>query len=145
VQVFKRLSLKRRKNQCAELHLPELETRLDRLDQGEMLGISNRDFERLFGMNDVAAAGLLHFGHDCVISRGENAIYFRKRIAESHKSQMKGGEFAWLFRGCSRGWGTDRRPGRKQRGILPGKDIFGAPKPLRGAFRVRARPAICFS
>jgi hypothetical protein len=54
VQVFKRLSLKRRKTNAPELHLPELETRLGRLDQGAMLGISNRDF-RLFGMNDVAA------------------------------------------------------------------------------------------
>jgi hypothetical protein len=76
VQVFKRLSFKRRKTSASELHLPELETRLDRLDQGAMLGISNRDFERLFGVNDVAAAGLLHFakGHDCVISRGVTQI-----------------------------------------------------------------------
>jgi hypothetical protein len=37
--------------------------------------------------NDVAAGRLFHFakGHDCIISRGEGTIYFRKRIAESHK------------------------------------------------------------
>src|SRR5437899_3227149 len=36
-----------------------------------MLGISARDFKRLIGMNDVAAADLLHFakGHDCIDAR----------------------------------------------------------------------------
>ena len=39
--------------------LPELQTRLDRLDQGAMLGISDPDFEWLFAKrNDVAAARL---------------------------------------------------------------------------------------
>ena len=66
--------------------LSELQTRLDRLDQGAMLGISDPDFEWLFGKNDVVAARLFHFakGRDCIISRGEGAIYFRKRIAKSH-------------------------------------------------------------
>ena len=69
--------------------LPELQTRLDRLDQEAMLGISDPDVEWLFGKkNDVAAARLLHFakGHDCIDSRG---------------------------------WGTDRRPGRKQGEMSP--------------------------
>jgi hypothetical protein len=44
--------------------LPELQTRLGRLDQGAMLGISDPDFEWLFAKkNDVAAARLFHFAH----------------------------------------------------------------------------------
>jgi hypothetical protein len=87
VQVFQCLSLNRGKCHAPEFHPPELQTRLDRLDQGAMLGISDPDFEWLFGKNDVAAARLFHFakGHDRIISRGEGTIYFRKRIAESHK------------------------------------------------------------
>jgi hypothetical protein len=67
--------------------LPELQQSLDRLERGAVLKISNPDFERLFGINDVAVNRLLHFarGHDCIVSRGEDAIYFRKRIEQADR------------------------------------------------------------
>jgi hypothetical protein len=55
--------------------LPELQTRLDRLDQGAMQGIPIRTLNGCSQKSDVAAARLFHFakGHDCIISRDEGA------------------------------------------------------------------------
>jgi hypothetical protein len=66
----------------ANFTLPELEDGLDQLAEGALLQISARDYGRLFGTNDVAAARLLHFakGHACVASHADNAILFRKRL-----------------------------------------------------------------
>jgi len=59
--------------------LPELQTRLDRLDQGAMLGISDPDFEWLFAKeDDVAAARLFQsrFGaRDAVV--GSSSVCVR--------------------------------------------------------------------
>ena len=62
--------------------LPELEDRLDQLAEGALLQISARDYTRLFGANDVAAARLLNFakGHACVASHADAAILFRKKL-----------------------------------------------------------------
>jgi hypothetical protein len=64
--------------------LPELEERLDGLTAGSLFEIGSRDYERLFGTNDAAAARLRNFArsHACVISHFNNAILFRKQIAE---------------------------------------------------------------
>jgi len=64
--------------------LPELQEKLDRLAEGALLKISARDYTRLFGTNDVAAARLLHFAklHACVASHGDMSIVFRKRFAQ---------------------------------------------------------------
>jgi hypothetical protein len=62
--------------------LPELERMLDQLAEGALLQISMRDYRRLFGANDVAAARLLHFakGHACVTSHSDGAILFRRKL-----------------------------------------------------------------
>jgi hypothetical protein len=62
--------------------LPELEDGLNQLAEGALLQISARDYTRLFGANDVAAARLLHFakGHACVASHADAAILFRKKF-----------------------------------------------------------------
>jgi len=63
--------------------LPELQARLDLLAEGALFRISARDYERLFGTNDVAAARLRNFakGHACVASHSNQAILFRKQLA----------------------------------------------------------------
>ncbi|WP_244521963.1 hypothetical protein [Bradyrhizobium embrapense] len=43
------------------LTLAELRSRLDRLGAGAVLRISDRDYERLFGINEVAAAKAAEF------------------------------------------------------------------------------------
>ncbi len=62
--------------------LPELEHRLDELAEGALLQISQRDYRRLFGVNDVASERLLHFakGHACVTSHSDGAILFRRKL-----------------------------------------------------------------
>ena len=62
--------------------LPELERMLDQLAEGALLQISMRDYGRLFGANDVAAARLLHFakGHACVTSHSDGAVLFRRKL-----------------------------------------------------------------
>ena len=42
----------------ANFTLPELQEKLDKLAEGALLQISGRDYQRLFGTNDVAAARL---------------------------------------------------------------------------------------
>jgi hypothetical protein len=71
--------------------LPELEKRLDQLAEGALLQISARDYTRLFGSNDVAAARLLHFarGHACVASHADQAILFRKKLKGDAPSAHK--------------------------------------------------------
>jgi hypothetical protein len=66
------------------LTLPELEERLEGLTAGSLFEIGSRDYERLFGTNDAAAARLRNFArsHACVISHSNSAILFRKQIAE---------------------------------------------------------------
>jgi hypothetical protein len=63
--------------------LPELQAQLDLLAEGALFRISARDYERLFGTNDVAAARLRNFakGHACVASHSNQAILFRKQPA----------------------------------------------------------------
>ena len=62
--------------------LPELQEQLDELPEGALLQISRRDFERLFGSNDVAATLLRNFAvsHACVVAHANAAILFRKQI-----------------------------------------------------------------
>ena len=70
---------------------PELEKRLDQLAEGALLQISARDYTRLFGANDVAAARLLHFarGHACVASHADATILFRKKLKADATSTHK--------------------------------------------------------
>lgn len=67
-----------------EFTLPDLQEKLDRLVEGSMLQISMRDYERLFGSNDVARARLRNFAkaHDCVTSHSDSTILFRKGITQ---------------------------------------------------------------
>jgi len=66
----------------ARFTLPELQEQLDNLAEGAVLQISGWDYERLFGVNDVAAARLRNFAtlHACVASHAKSAILSRKRL-----------------------------------------------------------------
>ncbi len=68
--------------------LPELQEKLDALPEGGVLQISRRDYERLFGQDDVAMARLRNFatGHACIASFADGAIMFRKRLRK-HRDQ----------------------------------------------------------
>jgi hypothetical protein len=68
----------------SNLTLPELEEKLDGLAEGTLLQISARDYRRLFGTNDAAAARLRNFarGHACVANHGGEAILFRKKLGD---------------------------------------------------------------
>ena len=63
--------------------LPDLEKRLQELQDGALVQISPCDYERLFGLNDAALGGPRNFyrGHQCVASFADTAILFRKRVA----------------------------------------------------------------
>lgn len=63
--------------------LPELESRLHVLTDGEIFTVSSRDYERLFGLNDAAVGRLRNFAkaHACVISHADHGIVFRKEFA----------------------------------------------------------------
>jgi hypothetical protein len=65
--------------------LPELERQLESLAEGALFQSSARDYERLFGTNDAAAARVRNFaaGHACVINHSDRAILFRKRLEAS--------------------------------------------------------------
>ena len=64
----------------AVITIAELRSRLDRLDAGAVLKISERDYEGLFGVNEVAAARAAQVAgmHHCVSVPGADAVYFRK-------------------------------------------------------------------
>lgn len=65
--------------------LPELQEKLDGLAEGALFQVSARDYGRLFGANDIAAARLKHFarGHACIVSHADGAILFRKKLEHS--------------------------------------------------------------
>jgi len=69
----------------ANLTLAELRSRLDRLRVGATLKISESDYERLFGINEIAAASVAQFarGLHCVSIPGTDAVYFRKWDADA--------------------------------------------------------------
>jgi hypothetical protein len=71
--------------------LPELERQLEGLAEGTLFQISGRDYERLFGTNDAAAARLLNFaaGHACVANQSDQAILFRKQLERSDDSPLQ--------------------------------------------------------
>lgn len=60
--------------------LPELQGKLDALEAGAAFQISHRDYERLFGQNDLAANRLRIFGtgHRCRVSFSDGAVVFLK-------------------------------------------------------------------
>jgi len=60
--------------------LPDLQAKLDHLAEGALFQISARDYERLFGSNDVAAARNFAKGHACITSHSDGAILFRKKL-----------------------------------------------------------------
>ena len=68
--------------------LAELRSRLARLDTGTVLRIAEYDYERLFGINEVAAANVAQFArmHRCVSVPGADAVYFRKWSADTRNS-----------------------------------------------------------
>lgn len=68
------------------LTLAELRSRLNRLGAGAVLRISDHDYERLFGINEVAAAEVARFArkHHCVSIPGEGAMYFRKSSPDGY-------------------------------------------------------------
>jgi len=69
--------------------LVELQLRLDALYEGAVLQIAHRDYERLFGVNDVAMGRLRRFakGHACAASFADGPVLFRKKI----QSAARGG------------------------------------------------------
>lgn len=68
--------------------LPELQEQLDDLSEGALFQISMRDYERLFGDNDVAATLLRNFAlsHACIVVHADTAILFRKQFAQADSS-----------------------------------------------------------
>lgn len=62
--------------------LPDLERTLDALAEGALDQMARRDYERLFGMNDVARGRLRHFAksHGCVASFADDVILFRRQL-----------------------------------------------------------------
>lgn len=62
--------------------LPELQAALDRMTEGALLQIEQRDYQRLFGENDAAVARLRHFakGHACMASFADGVVSFRKLL-----------------------------------------------------------------
>lgn len=70
------------------LTLAELRSRLDSLGAGAVLRISDQDYERLFGINDVAAAKAAQFArkHHCVSVPGDGSVYFRKSSSDAYRS-----------------------------------------------------------
>jgi len=71
-----------------DLALAELRSRLDRLGAGAVLRISDHDYERLFGINEVAAAKAAQFArkHHCVSVPGDGSVYFRKSNPDAYRS-----------------------------------------------------------
>ncbi|MGY4567155.1 hypothetical protein [Bradyrhizobium sp. USDA 3256] len=69
----------------AGVTLAELRSRLKRLNTGATLKISEHDYERLFGINEIAAAKAAQFArtHHCVSVPRADAVYFRKLIADA--------------------------------------------------------------
>jgi hypothetical protein len=61
--------------------LPQLDRKLDSLTEGAWLEITRDDYERLFGLNDVAIRRLRHFAnsHACVASFADSIVLFRKK------------------------------------------------------------------
>jgi hypothetical protein len=57
--------------------LPELQEKLDGLQEGSLFQISARDYERLFGTNSAAVGRLRNFarGHACVANHSNDAIF----------------------------------------------------------------------
>ncbi|QOZ28508.1 hypothetical protein [Bradyrhizobium sp. CCBAU 51753] len=70
------------------LTLAELRSRLDRLGASGVLRVSDHDYARLFGINEVAAAKAAQFAakHRCVSVPGEDAVYFRKSNSDAYGS-----------------------------------------------------------
>jgi hypothetical protein len=70
--------------------LPELERQLEGLAEGALFQISGRDYERLFGTNDAAAARLRNFaaGNACVVNHSSQAILFRKGLERSDRGPL---------------------------------------------------------
>lgn len=70
------------------LTLVELRSRLDHLGAGAVLKISDLDYERLFGINEVGATRASQFAgeHHCVSVPGADAVYFRKSNSDGHGS-----------------------------------------------------------
>lgn len=70
--------------------LPERHAQLDQLTEGTLFQISARDYERLFGTNDVAVARLRNFarGHACVANHSNCAILFRKKLVSPDDSRQ---------------------------------------------------------
>ncbi|UGY12360.1 hypothetical protein HAP48_0027290 [Bradyrhizobium septentrionale] len=68
--------------------LAELRSRLDRLDPGAVLRISEHDYERLFGINEVAAAKVAQFAgtNRCVSIPGADAVYFRRWSTDEYET-----------------------------------------------------------
>jgi len=67
------------------LTLPDLDRKLDDMPEGTLHQITRSDYERLFGLNDVALGRLRNFAktHSCVTSFADHAIIFRKKIRSS--------------------------------------------------------------
>ncbi|PJG51235.1 hypothetical protein CVM73_31960 [Bradyrhizobium forestalis] len=63
--------------------LPELENGLEALQNGALVQIDRADYERLFGLNDVALGRLRNFArsHQCIVSFADTIVLFRKHIA----------------------------------------------------------------
>ena len=75
-----------------KLTLPDLEERLQELQDGALVQISRSDYERLFGLNDAALGRLRNFarGHQRIASFADTAVLSCKRVASVHaKSSLK--------------------------------------------------------
>lgn len=69
--------------------LPELEQKLEALDEGALVQITRDDYERLFGTNSAAVGRIRNFArsHQCVVSYADEAILLRKRVRQLDQPQ----------------------------------------------------------
>ncbi|MBR0955836.1 hypothetical protein JQ566_00660 [Bradyrhizobium japonicum] len=56
---------------------------MEALQNGALVQIDRADYERLFGLNDVALGRLRNFArsHQCIVSFADTVVLFRKHIA----------------------------------------------------------------
>ena len=61
--------------------LPQLQSMLDGLPDGQKLALARRQVEELFGFNGVRSARLARFasGHACIIVHDDSCVVFEKR------------------------------------------------------------------
>ncbi|MGY4425505.1 hypothetical protein ACVWY2_007954 [Bradyrhizobium sp. JR6.1] len=79
-----------------DLTLAELRSRLDRLGAGAVLRISDHDYERLFGINEVAAAKAAQFCQEAPLREHSG-----RRLGVLPKIELRRVSFGRVGAGCA--------------------------------------------